>query len=522
MVINLSLQQKMSQQLVMTPQLQQAIKLLQLNHLELAQEVQREMEENPTLEEGPIQDNGLDDNDSGPSDFINATASADGQNDGLMGLGSNVSSESDSPDNRIASDLEKVMDVKTPEGSTPEPTQNEVERDIDWENYLDAHSYALPSTGSSAGGEDLPPIEATVSAPETLIDTLRLQAQMLELSENEFRILFLLVEEVNEEGYLASDAVEIVIDELEDFGVTADDVNNMIRELQEFEPIGVGSRNIRECLMRQAQNKPHFDDIALKMIDGFLPEIEKRHFQQIAKKLKVPLARVGEAMKALGQLEPRPGRAYSDKPHHYITPDIYVVKENGEWRISQNEDGLPKLRISNYYRNALRQAGGDAKSYIQDKLRGAAWLIRSIHMRQRTIYKVTESILKFQADFFEKSPTHLKPLILKDVAEDVEMHESTISRVTTNKYVHTPQGIFELKYFFNSSINRTDGDTIASESVRNRILELISSENPKKPLSDQRLVAMLVDFDINIARRTVAKYREMLHIPSSSKRKQVF
>ena len=520
MAINLSLQQKMSQQLVMTPQLQQAIKLLQLNHLELAKEVQREMEENPTLEEGPHPDSPPDD--SLRTDTISATASADGQNDGLMGLGSHTPSDADSSDARLASDLEKVMENKTPEGASPEPSQKEVEKDIDWENYLESHSYALPATAGGSTNDDLPPIEATLSAPTSLIDHLRWQAHMLGLTEDELRVLLLLIEEVNEDGYLATDATETILDELEEFDTTIDDINNMIRELQEFEPIGVGSRNLRECLLRQGQQKPNFDPIALQLIDGFLPEIEKRHFQQIAKKLKVPVARIGEAMKSIGQLEPRPGRSYSDRPHHYITPDIYVAKVNGEWQITQNEDGLPKLRISNYYRNALHGAGSDAKNYIQDKLRGAAWLIRSIHMRQRTIYKVTESILKFQADFFEKGPTHLKPLILKDVAEDVEMHESTISRVTTNKYVHTPQGIFELKYFFNSSINRSGGDTIASESVRNRIQELISNENPKKPLSDQRLVVLLKEFDINIARRTVAKYREMLNIPSSSKRKQVF
>ena len=516
MAINLSLQQKMSQQLVMTPQLQQAIKLLQLSHLELGEVLRQELEENPTLEDNPSPEDSPNQNDTQSM----TEPSLDGDNDGMMGLGATPEAP-DSPEATLAADLNKALE--TPDGGSPEPTAKEVETDIDWEAYLDSYSYSLPaSTGGSGGGDDLPSLEATVSKATSLIDHLRWQAQMLELTELELNIMFVLLEEVNEDGYLPEDAVNNVLDELEEYEVTRDQVENMVRELRELTPIGVGSTTILECLLRQAQLQPNFDPIALKIIEEHLPEIEKRQFQQLAKKFKVPVQRIGEAVKAISVLDPRPGRAFSDKPPHYITPDIYVAKINGEWQITQNEDGLPKLRISNYYRNALSQSQGDTKSYIQDKLRSATWLIRSIHMRQRTIYKVTQSILKFQAEFFEKGATYLQPLILKDIAEDVEMHESTISRVTTNKYVHTPQGIYELKYFFNSAINRVDGDTIASESVRNHIKELVANENPRKPLSDQKLVTILKEYDINIARRTVAKYREMLKIPSSSRRKQVF
>jgi len=222
-------------------------------------------------------------------------------------------------------------------------------------------------------------------------------------------------------------------------------------------------------------------------------------------------------------LEPKPGRIYSDERTVYITPDIYVIKAGDKYDIMQNEDGLPKLRISAYYKNILNNGNGaskDVKAYVQEKLRSAAWLIKSIHQRQRTIYRVTESIVRLQRDFLENGITHLKPLVLRNVAEDIEMHESTVSRVTTNKYVHTPQGLFELKFFFNSPINRMDGDSIASESVKEHIRINIKSEDMNKPYSDQAIVEILENLNIKIARRTVAKYRESMGILPSRKRKK--
>lgn len=224
-------------------------------------------------------------------------------------------------------------------------------------------------------------------------------------------------------------------------------------------------------------------------------------------------------------LDPRPGRIYNTEDAHYIIPDIYVQKVGDEYVVTQNDDGLPTLRINSFYRSALtdsKSVDKKAGEYIQEKMRSAVWLIKSIHQRQRTIYKVTKSIVKFQREFFERGIEHLKPLVLRDVAEDIEMHESTVSRVTTNKYVQTPQGLFELKYFFNSGINTESGDAVASESVKNRIKELVSGEDPKKPYSDQKIVALLKEKEINIARRTVTKYREMLGLGSSTERKRLF
>jgi RNA polymerase sigma-54 factor len=244
----------------------------------------------------------------------------------------------------------------------------------------------------------------------------------------------------------------------------------------------------------------------------------------VARQLGISVEEVAVAARVIGGLEPRPGRAFGGEDPVYIVPDIYVYKVGDDFHVVLNDDGLPRLRINSLYREVLSRgtvASKDTKAYVHEKVRSAMWLIKSIHQRQRTIYRVMQSIIKFQRDFFERGINHLKPLNLRDVADDIEMHESTVSRVTTNKYAHTPQGIFELKYFFNSSINKLDGETIASESVKERILHLIRNEDPRRPLSDQRIAEMLRVANINIARRTVTKYRESLNLLSSTKRRQV-
>jgi RNA polymerase sigma-54 factor len=259
------------------------------------------------------------------------------------------------------------------------------------------------------------------------------------------------------------------------------------------------------------------------IIERHLKHLESKNYQAIAKDLKLPLEEVVKAVRVISRLEPKPGRAFTGEEAQYITPDVYVHKMGDRYVTVLNDDGLSKLRISGMYRAALKNGeAGKAKEYIQDKLRSAVWLIRSIHQRQRTIYKVTESIVKFQRDFLDRGIAHLKPLILRDVAEDIGMHESTVSRVTTNKYVHTPQGIYELKFFFNSAINKTGGDEIASEAVKNHIKQIVGAEDPKHPHSDQKIVEILRGQGIEIARRTVAKYREVLGILPSSKRKKYF
>jgi RNA polymerase sigma-54 factor len=274
----------------------------------------------------------------------------------------------------------------------------------------------------------------------------------------------------------------------------------------------------------QAQQVYPGESLVQKIIRDHLGQLAKRNYQAIARELQVPMEEVVRAARLLSELDPKPGRGFSDENIPYITPDVYVYKVGEEYVVVLNEDGLPKLRINPYYRDILRdqvQPAGEAKEYINEKIRSALWLIKSIHQRQRTIYRVAKSIVRFQRDFLDKGVAHLRPMVLKDVALDVEMHESTISRVTSNKYIHTPQGIFELKYFFNSSINTARGENIASESVKEKIREILSKEDTQKPYSDQELVEILKKQDILIARRTVTKYREMLGVLPSTRRKQI-
>ena len=306
-------------------------------------------------------------------------------------------------------------------------------------------------------------------------------------------------------------------------GVEAEDVDEVLFLLQSFDPIGVCARDLTECLLLQARQLGLQNSLVAQIISNHLNHLENKNYKAICRALKVSLDEVIAAVNVITNLEPKPGRKFSDEQPQYITPDIYVYKTEDDYAIVINDDGLPKLRVNPFYKQAITQnkdVSGNARDYIQDKLRSAAWLIRSIHQRQKTIYKVMESILKFQREFFNKGITHLKPMVLRDVAEDIGMHESTISRVTTNKYAYTPQGIFELKYFFNSSIKRVYGEAIASASVQAKIRRLIESEDARKPHSDSKMAELLKAQNIDIARRTVAKYREMMGVLPSNKRKQ--
>jgi len=326
---------------------------------------------------------------------------------------------------------------------------------------------------------------------------------------------------LDEDGYLKASVEELS----EITAVPVGQVERVLALVQEFDPSGVAGRDLRECLLIQVRQLGMAGTLVEAMLRDHVVDLENRKFPAIAKALGVSLDEVLAAAKVISHLDPRPGRPFSQEEVHYIVPDIFVYKISDEYVVVLNDEGLPNLRINAFYRSALSGSSvvdQKAGEYIQEKMRGAVWLIKSIHQRQRTIYRVTKSIVKFQRDFFDRGIEHLKPLVLRDVAEDIEMHESTISRVTTNKYVQTPQGLFELKYFFNSGINTTEGETVASESVKSRIKEIVSGENPRKPHSDQKIVEILHGQGIDIARRTVTKYREMLGIGSSTDRKRLF
>ena len=294
--------------------------------------------------------------------------------------------------------------------------------------------------------------------------------------------------------------------------------------LRNFDPPGIGSEDIRECLLFQLELRGESDTPAYEMIDQWMDLLLRRRIPELSRKLGISKDEVQDAIEHIAELDPHPGNRFREDTNSTISPDAGIEWDGNKWVININSDYIPRLRINPTYKQMIAKGTltKKEKEYIQEKLRSAQWLIRSIFQRQRTIFKVTESIVKQQRAFFEQGLAGLRPMILRDVAEDIEMHESTVSRVTTNKYVHTPHGIFPLKFFFNSGIQRNDGEDVASEMVKQRIKAMIGDENPQKPYSDQKIVQMLKEEKITIARRTVAKYRDMLSIPSSSQRKRLF
>jgi RNA polymerase sigma-54 factor len=499
MAIEIKQHLKLSQQLVMTPQLQQAIKLLQLSRMELADLVREEMMENPILED--------------------ATDTGNEQTRELDELGGEAEGdakmESAGETELAANDLNKLDKIEV---ATEVKGDEKAVNEIDWENYLEDYTSQPPMPSFKGGSEDLPTLEQTLTKGTSLFDHLVWQMKLSDLTDDEQRVALAIIGNLDNDGYFKEPPLDEIAAEC---GCELEDAEFVLDRIQQMDPVGTAARTLSECLLIQAKHEGITDDLVLELIKNHLGNLEKKNYQAIAKDTKEPLEEIYEAAKVVMELDPRPGRMYSDEEPRYITPDVHIHKVGDKYFVVPNDDGLPKLKISSFYRSALGDSP-KAKEYIQDKLRSAQWLIRSIQQRQRTIVKVTESIIKFQREFFDKGVAYLKPLILRDVAEDIGMHESTISRVTTNKYVHTPQGLFELKYFFNSGISRNDGDEIASEAVKNKIKSIIGAEDPKHPHSDQKLVELLAAQNIDIARRTVAKYREQLGILSSSKRKEVF
>lgn len=471
MALEIKQQLRLAQQLIMTPQLQQALKILQMPRLELTNAIQVELRENPVLEE-------------------------------VIGL----------PED----EWEEGSGGAQQKGRFKEsgPKEAYLER-IPWE-YSTVPYHEVPQYEDE---EDRPTLEQTLSKPQSLTDYLIWQLRLSDLDELERRIGLLIIGNLDNHGYLQVDLEAIGAE----CGVSVEAVERVLRKLQEFDPPGVGARDLRECLLIQVRHMGMEGSLAETIIRDFLKELENNKLPHIAKKLGVSLSEVAQAVEWIRGLEPKPGRLYATEEIQYVTPDVFVFKFQDDYVIVLNEDGLPKLRVSPFYVKTLAKEDlpKEAKSYIQEKMRSAVWLIKSIHQRQRTIYKVTESIMRFQRDFLDKGIEYLKPLVLKDVAMDTGLSESTISRVVTNKYVHTPQGLYELKFFFNSSIPKSDGDAIASQSVKEQIRKLIQSEDPRNPLSDQEIVEILKKRGIHIARRTVAKYRMELGVLPTNKRKKV-
>lgn len=482
MALELRQQLKLSQKLVMTPQLRLAIKLLQMNRLELTDALQAEIEQNPALEEDistqEIQEN-------------------------PYSLSSTSENQGEQPEHDFT---ERVSAADT----IP---------DTNWEDYANNFD------SNFSFSHETPPADAPsqfdfISEKPGLLAYLQWQLAHCELDPEEKETALFIAGNLNRYGFLETSLEEIMAANNCDH----DSAEYLLEVIQDLDPPGIGARDVSESLFLQLERMGMQDSLAAKIVKNHLNLLQTRNYKEISRATGAKRAEVIKAIDFITtELTPYPGLPYSNEDTNYITPDIYVRKIDGEFVIHLNEEDIPNLKLSSQLQGLLDVEAGmekESKRYIKEKLKDAGWFIKSLHQRQRTIFKVMESILKFQREFFEHGATKLKPLILRDVAEDIEMHESTISRVTSNKYVHTPLGIYELKYFFSTAIPREGRDDLAAESIRERIRKMIQEEDPYKPLSDNAISDKLAENNIQIARRTVAKYREQMKIlPVKHRRK---
>jgi RNA polymerase sigma-54 factor len=474
METRLSLRQ--SQRVVMTPLLQQAIQLLQLSTLELQEVVQKELLENPLLEETPDTPEPAE----GAATPETATASATEP----LPLESTVRDERQTDD--LPFDITAVM--------------------------FDDHQER--SLVAQEDRDDLP-FENIVRSVFSLNDHLDEQLRFSSEDPMVRRVGSEIIGNLDEDGYLRAELEEIATR----CGVTVPDVEKVLAVVQAFDPPGVAARSVQECLLIQLRADPNPDPVSVEIVEQHFEDLTRRRYPDIARALKLPLDRIMESIEEIMGLEPKPGRRFGGNDSRYIVPDVVVHKIGSDYTVVLNEEGIPRLRVNSLYKSLLRSSGDEARQYVEQKLRSAVWLIKSVDPRQRTLRKVTQSIVKFQRDFLDRGLAHLRPLSLRDVGEDIGMHESTISRVTTNKYVETPQGLFELKFFFHSGIASGDGEMVSSVSVKKMIQDRLANEDPSKPLSDQEIAQFLKGRGLTIARRTVAKYREELGILPSHQRR---
>nr|WP_321465896.1 RNA polymerase factor sigma-54 [uncultured Desulfobulbus sp.] len=481
MALELRQNLKLAQKLVMTPQLRQAIKLLQLGRLELTEALQAEIEQNPMLEETPsLQEQ------TGNPEALNAEEST-GQDE--------------------ASFTDRVK------GDDPSTVA-----EINWEDYTNSFD------SDFSFSHETPPADAPsqfdfISATPGLDSYLLWQLTHLDLNEKDADLTQFIVCNLDGHGFLEASIADICA-----YGdCSEEEAEGCLRIVQSLDPAGVAARDIRESLLLQLDRLDYYDTLPYQIVEHHMDLLQSRNYAQIARETGSPVKKVMEAVAVIQELTPYPGNEFSNEQTNYVVPDVYVYKIDGEFVIQLNDEGLPNLQLSGDYQQLLKQKGSlssESRGYLRESKRNAEWFIKSIEQRQRTIYRVMESLLKFQRDFFESGPAAMKPLILRDVAEDIGMHESTVSRVTSNKYVHCPQGIYELKYFFSTAVPNADGDTVAAEAIKTRIRQLINSENPTKPLSDNKISELLEKENISVARRTVAKYREQMKILPVKHRRQ--
>ncbi len=479
MAISQKLHTKLVQKLILTPSLQQAIKLLPMSTLELAELLNQEMVENPLLEEVPTEEL--------------QPAEQQAQND--------------------KADAEKPSAEKTDQWD-----------DADYEYFFGDYLDDGYKSRAPSEVKELPPIENTLSTAQSLSDYLLWQLSLQTEDEQLREIGTAIIGNLDDDGYLVASVEEIA--GMGDWPVT--DVERALQHVQTLDPIGVAARDLQECLWLQIRRLGLEGTPTEKIVTEHLRLLQNHQVPEIARRMGMPIEDLKEHIEIIRNLDPKPGSRYNAQQSQYVIPDVYVVKVEDQYVAMLNEEGLPQLRISPTYRRLLDKnvAGtpenNETRAYVKDKFRSALWLIKSVDQRQKTIQKVANSIINFQREFLDHGIEYLRPLVLRDVANDIGMHESTVSRVVNNKYMHTPQGVFELKYFFHSGISSSYGDSVSSVTIKQRIRKIIENEDPRKPLSDSKIVSILQKEGLMLARRTIAKYREELKIPTSNQRKVLY
>jgi RNA polymerase sigma-54 factor len=521
MALEQKLNLRLSQRLIMTPSLQQAIKLLQMTKLELQEEITQELTENPLLEEA--QEISAD----GPGE-----SAGEGEGERIEG----EETPSPGPEGDVAAapadttpaNSEAGSPGETPAPASPETPAGEAEREpdsfdeIDYESYF--QDYMDLSYRPQAPSEEVEarPLDAVLSRPQNLSDHLQWQLDMSALSSRQKEIAQAIIGNIDEAGYL-----EASFEEIAAMGpYTLDEVETALHRVQDFDPPGVAARDVRECLLLQIAFHDMEGTPAETIVRDHFDLLQARKFRDLAQALTLSLDETMAVVETIRHLDPKPGKKYNVQSGSYVIPDVYVLKIDKGYTIVLNEEGLPRLRISPFYRRLIDrnnpEATPETREYAREKFRSAFRLIKSLEERQRTIYKVAKSIVKHQEGFLDHGYEHMRPLILRDVADDIGMHESTVSRVVNHKYMHTPRGLFEMRFFFHSGLASEGGDEVSSLTVKERIKKAVAEEDSQSPLSDAAIVQMLSREGLRIARRTIAKYREELRIPSSNERRQGF
>ena len=495
-----SLDLKLGQHLTITPQLQQAIRLLQLSSIELQQEIQEALESNPLLEENEREDEAAE----AKSETELPTADA-----------ADASGEDSS---------ESTYDEADALTATDSDTGPEAESDAEWDETFEPMT--APTVSRSASDDDFPDIDTRNSPPQSLRDHLLWQMQMTPFSDTDKQIALALIDAVNEDGYLGCKLEEIQQALGKNHAIEMDEIEAVLHQIQNYDPLGVGARDLAECLRLQMKVlPPDLPDLKVAVqlaTPANLALLAARDYAQLRRNLKLTAEELQQAINLIQGLNPRPGNSVTASQAGYVVPDIIVRKFRGVWRAELNPDVSPRLRINRQYEKMIHRGDSSADNrYLQDQLQQARWFIKSLSSRNETLLKVARTIVDRQRAFFDHGAEAMKPLVLHDVAEAVSMHESTISRVTTNKYMLTPRGIFELKYFFSSHVATADGGTCSATAIRSIIKKLVECETTTKPISDSKIAEILAEQGITVARRTIAKYRESMNIPPSSQRKSL-